>query len=119
MGWRLYKELVFALLAVISVGTVAYDYAVHPTAYTSRLIFEFDIVVAYIFLGDFFITWLLTKQKRGYLRRNWYLLLASIPMTYAWAELLRGLRLLELVRLIRAAQHAQIVWETARRYRKV
>ena len=74
-------------------------------------------MVAYIFLGDFFIAWSLSKHKQQYFKRNWYLLLASIPLTYAWAELLRGVRLLELVRLIRAAQHARFVWQTARRYR--
>ena len=43
------------------------------------------------------------------MKENWYLLLASIPIVDSWAELLRGLRLLELVRLVRAGEHLNYV----------
>lgn len=117
MKWRLVKESFFALLALLSVCTVAYDYVAHPSAYTSHLILEFDLVVAYLFLADFGLSWYFSRHRHQYFRHNWYILLASIPITATWAELLRGLRLLEFVRLIRAAQHAQVVWQAARRYR--
>lgn len=117
MKWRLIKETLFALLALASVVTVAHDAWGHPSAYTSHLILEFDLVVAYVFLADFGLSWYFSRHRRQYFRHNWYILLASIPITSTWAELLRGLRLLEFIRIIRATQHVRIVWQAARRYR--
>lgn len=104
-NWRFYKELVLALLAIISIVFVIYEYVAEPSDEIITYIVRFDIAVALIFLTDFLIALLRSKNKRFYLKKNWYLLLASIPILDSWAELLRGLRLLELVRLVRAGEH--------------
>lgn len=103
--WQFYKELVLAGLAVLSVGFVFYEFIAQPDQATRQLINLFDIIVALIFLADFLWAWLHAKHKARFLSHNWYLLLASIPLLNSWAELLRGLRLLELVRLMRAGEH--------------
>lgn len=94
-----------ATLAVLSVIFVFYEFFASPDAATKLIIGRFDIFVALIFLTDFCIALLNAPSKSQYMRNNWYLLLASIPIVDSWAELLRGLRLLELVRLVRAGEH--------------
>lgn len=102
------KEIGYAILALLSVLSVFYEmlWALDPTTISS--INTFDIVVALVFLTDFMYYLLQSKNKSLYLRKNWYLLLASIPILETWAELLRGLRLLELVRLVRAGEHLSV-----------
>lgn len=109
-----YKELIMAFLALLSVFFVFYEY-LYPTSQTMHLfIVRFDIAVAVIFLVDFFVAFSRAPDKSHYLRHNWYLLLASIPIVDGWAELLRGLRLLELVRLVRAGSHLTYVYESVK-----
>ena len=111
----LVKEIFMALLAVSSVFFVFYDYFGTPDELQNRYIMRFDIVVAIIFLVDFLFSLTAAQNKRKYLRANWYLLLAAIPIIEGWAELLKGLRLLELVRIIRAGSHLEYVYELSRK----
>lgn len=109
-----YKELFMALLAVLSVFFVFYEYIV-PTNETAHFyIMRFDIIVALIFLTDFIVALVSAKDKAHYLKHNWYLLVASIPIIDGWAELLRGLRLLELVRLVRAGSHVTYAYSAVK-----
>lgn len=105
-----YKELIMALLAILSVFFVFYEYLVPTGDQLHLFIVRFDIAVAVIFLVDFFIALASAPDKARYMRHNWYLLLASIPIVDGWAELLRGLRILELVRLVRAGSHMTYVY---------
>lgn len=113
LTFRFYKELFYAVLAVSSVTTVVYEYAVSPDAGVRGAIFDFDLIVALLFLLDFLGGWYAAQHKARYFRANWYLLLASIPITEAWAEVLRALRLFELLRLIRAGEHVSYAWHEA------
>ncbi len=102
---RFYKELVFSFLALLSVVMVGIEHFYQLEASTVARIGQIDVIIALIFLADFILTMLKSKNKLKYTKNNWYLLLASIPVVEGWAEILRGLRLLELVRLIRAGEH--------------
>lgn len=101
----LIKEIIFSLLAVLSVMSVFYEMFWTIDSSTISKLNRFDIFVALLFLTDFVYYFIQSKNKSKYMRKNWYLLLASIPILDSWAELLRGLRLLELVRLVRAGEH--------------
>lgn len=100
-----YKEVILSSLAVISIALLTYETFMNPQPSTVRTIFYFDLIVAIIFLTDFSYMLFMAKNKSKYLRENWFLLLASIPLVDSWAEVLRGLRILALVRLIRAGEH--------------
>ncbi len=111
----LVKEVVMALLALLSVYFVYYEFAYAPEAATKELIGIFDMGVALIFLADFSFYFIKARYKMAYLRSHWYLLLASIPIANNWADLLRALRLLELVRLVRAGEHLSYIMHSTRK----
>ena len=108
-NYRFFKEIVLAVMALLSVILVIFEYLLKLDEPIRASILRFDILVAIIFLIDF--TWYFMKSKRKlkYIKSNWFLLLASIPIVDSWAELLRGLRLFELVRLVRAGEHLNYV----------
>ena len=103
-----FKEITYSILAVLSVLSVFYEMFWTLDSTTVSRINKFDIFVALLFLTDFIYYLIRSRNKTIYIRKNWYLLLASIPILDSWAELLRGLRLLELVRLVRAGEHLSV-----------
>lgn len=107
----LYKEIVFAVLAVLSVATVFLEIFMELDSDTISRLYKFDIFVALLFLTDFFFYFSKANNRLLYMRKNWFLLLASIPILESWAELLRGLRILELVRLVRAGEHLTVSYK--------
>lgn len=109
-----YKELFLAGLAIVSVYFVFYEYLHTVSDSTVAAIQLFELLVACIFLTDFSFMYAKSPDKKTFLRKNWYLLLASIPILNSWAELLRGLRLLVLVRLIRAGEHLSYAMHAAK-----
>lgn len=109
-----YKEIVFSILAVLSVLGVFYEMFWTVDENTISRIYLFDIGVALLFLSDFVYYLLRSKHKKRYMHKNWYLLLASIPILESWAELLKGLRLLELVRIVRAGEHLSVSFKGVR-----
>lgn len=111
-----YKELFLASLAILSVYFVFYEFFAHPSQQTIHTINTFEIVVAVIFLFDFFYYLAKSKSKKVYFKENWYMLLASIPILDGWAELLRGLRMLELIRLLRAEEHLKYALRASKQH---
>ena len=103
--WYFYKEIFLAALAIISVCLLVYESLANPSGEVKLKINNFDFAVAIIFLADFLISLIHSREKKHFLAHNWYMLLASIPLSYGWAEALRGLRVLGLFRLVRAGEH--------------
>lgn len=101
----LIKEVFLGLLAMISIILVLYEIFYEPDAQTLQRLNHIDIVIACVFLIDFCASLILTNDRKKYLRHNWYFLFAAIPITDSIAELLRGIRILRLIRLIRAGEH--------------
>lgn len=99
------KEMLFSVLALASVGLLLWEYLGSPNIETRRLILRFDFVVAVVFLTDYLYMLARAKHKRVFIRQNWFLLLASIPLLESWVEALRALRILALVRLLRTGEH--------------
>lgn len=102
------------MLAVASVSLLFYEWTLKPSHTVRDAILWFDVAVAVIFLADY--CWMLAHapKKWRFVMHNWYLLLASVPIVDSWAEILRGLRLLELLRLIRAGEHVAYVMQVRR-----
>lgn len=101
----LLKEIFLALLAILSMCLVIFEFIVQPDVQTLINLNHVDIMIASIFLTDFVVSLLLTSDRQKYMRHNWYFIFASIPITDSIAEMLRGIRILRLVRLIRAGEH--------------
>lgn len=103
----LLKELFLASLAIVSIFMIIFEYRSQPDIQMLLKLNRIDIVIACIFLTDFVLSLLLTRNRKKYLRHNWYFIFASIPITDSIAELLRGIRLLRLIRLVRAGEHLE------------
>lgn len=100
-----YKEVIFSFLAVLSLVLLGYEFFYSPPEEIVQKITKFDFLVALLFLTDFLIQLYRSNDKKKFMKHNWYLLLASIPLVDSWTEVLRGLRILSLVRLVRASEH--------------
>lgn len=107
-----YKEVVFSILAVLSLVLLAYEFFYSPSKDIVHKISRFDFLVALLFLTDFLLQFFKAKNKRTFMRHNWYLLLASIPLVDSWTEALRALRILSLIRLVRASEHIKYATES-------
>ncbi len=116
------KELLFSFLAVLSVGLLLWEILDSPTPEQQKIVYGFDVVVAFIFLADYAYLLHGATDKWYFVRHNWFLLLASVPLTTSWAEALKAFRLLVFVRLFRAGEHVyyaqKIVVESSQRKRR-
>ena len=102
-----HKEILLLILALASVGLLVYEEITKPKGRALELIDIFDIFVAFVFLIDFFVLLKKSQQKLFFLKHNWYLLVASIPLYSGWAEVLRSLRILRFIKLIRFGEHLE------------
>ncbi len=100
-----HKEISLLLLAFISIALLVYEELYNPRETVLVWIDWFDFFVAFIFLIDFFVLYKKATNKLHFLWRNWYLLVASIPLYVPWAMALRGLRILRFIRLISVGEH--------------
>ena len=65
------KEIIFTILAVFSVFLLIYEYATSPPEATMKIFNRIEIVIALIFLFDFFLQMYFAKDKKAYFKRNW------------------------------------------------
>lgn len=101
----LVKEALLVVLAFFSVGLGLYEMLGTPSDSQVKFIDSADIIIALIFLVDFLIMLNLAKNRSLFWKHNWYLLLACIPIYSSWAAILRGVRILAVFRVLRAAEH--------------
>ena len=102
--------LLIVLLAVISILLLGYE-LLKPDMPKDRLLLlqQIDLVIAWIFLSDFFLGLIFNSREKGvrvYWRENWLNLASSIPIT---SEVTRFLRILRIVRALRIIRSARVV----------
>ena len=99
--------LVIACLAVLSIGLLAYEFTAWADPQTIKYTQEIDLIIAWIFLTDFFLGLLCNRNltKHAYFQQNWLNLASSIPVTEDAVRILRILRALRAFRVIRAAMN--------------
>ncbi|MGQ0530472.1 MAG: ion transporter [Panacagrimonas sp.] len=85
------------LLAVLSVGLLAWEMWGDVDEPTSRLIFTIDYIVCAIFAVEFLWRWRAAGWTRDYVKRNWYEVLGMIPLQH---PILRGFRLFRVLRIL-------------------
>jgi hypothetical protein len=70
------------------------------------LLFDiYEVLVALVFIAEFVFEWYHAKNRRLYIRRNWFYLLAAVPIPTQTFELLRGIRVLRLLKLLEVFAH--------------
>ena len=99
------KEVILGSLGVLSVGLVLLELLGHLSEQQVDDLAHVDFAVACVFLLDFIVSLVNVKNRGKYLQHNWYFLLAAIPLTDVVTGLLRGLRVLSVLRLVRAGGH--------------
>jgi voltage-gated potassium channel len=112
-----YYSLALVLLAILSLLLLGYEF--FPTANVEyiNLFQNIDIIIAIIFLIDFFagLFFNTTMTKRAYWSHNWLNLMSSIPITSDVTRVLRILRVIRAIRIIRASMN---FWFAKSRYQK-
>lgn len=105
--WRfLYaKECIIITLAVLSLTFLALDQFFQLSQAQQKALYVYDVTVGLIFIGEFLMELWLTTDRKGYVKSNWFYLFAAIPLPYAIAQLLRGLRIIRVVKLIKSGTH--------------
>ncbi len=97
----IWNEIILALLGVLSVGLLIYEFSSNLSNTTRAWFYGIDKVIACIFLFDFFTGLHAAQNKAKYWKSNWYLLLASIPFSEGVFQSLRALRILRLITIFR------------------
>lgn len=89
-------DWVMLALAIVSVAMLAYETWGDPTAAQRDMIIRLDYAIIGVFALEFMYRWSRDPRPRTFVLRNWYDLLAMIPVHH---PLVRGLRLFRLVRV--------------------
>ena len=94
------------LLALFSVALLAAAER-DTTALTRQRIIQIDLMVVAIFLADW-VFWLTrSSDNRTYLKRTWWDLLGMVPLAVPGGMVFGFLRLLRLLRIVRAFEHTR------------
>lgn len=85
------------VLALVSVGLLAWEMLADVDERTRQLIFAADYAICAIFAVEFGWRWHQAGWSREYVKRNWYEVLGMIPLQH---PVLRGFRLFRALRII-------------------
>jgi voltage-gated potassium channel len=95
------QELLFMLLAAVSVSLIVLE-ALHDLSPHQQELFErVDLVIASLFLLEFLYRLVGAEDRKRFWARSWWELLAAIPVTADMTRALRGVQLLRAIRFIR------------------
>jgi voltage-gated potassium channel len=115
-------ELFVLVLALLSVLLLILEFAGEFSPEDRRFLERADLVIAMLFLIEFTVRLARAPDRKAFMKKYWWELLASIPLTNEVARSLRGLRLLRIIRLlrilrvIRLAVRLRILFERSQRF---
>lgn len=95
------KDVAISTLAIASAVLLVLELSAELSSAQLRILYTFDFAVALLFLMDFLYELHSAKDKSVYFKKNWYLLLASIPITGGTYQALRSVQLIRLMRIVR------------------
>lgn len=98
---RVFNDSLLITLALVSVVLLLFELTARPTGETLATIRMVDLFVAIIFGAEFLIRLTESKQKKAFMKKNWWQILASVPITGSGTQALRSLMLIRLFRIIR------------------
>lgn len=116
---NIWYALFIVTLALLSIAQLAYTLwypGVSPETVT--LLLRIDLVIAYIFLTDFFVGLYFAKFTEGrktFFKHNWLNLVSSVPISNELIHALRLLRVLRAMRVVRAATNFYFAQSRQRR----
>lgn len=96
------------VLALLSVVMVFVEIIGNINPGQEQIIQSVDLTIALIFLGDFIYNWKNSKDKKVFLHKYWWELLAAIPITTTTTQALRVLKIAEIFPLIEMFRFARL-----------
>ena len=115
---NLWYASIMVLLAVIGLGMLLYEFSPWARSEVVLVTIKLDLLIAYIFLVDFFVGLLFNQRysRTDYWRKIWLDFISSIPVT---SDMARALRILRALRAVRVISTALDIWFTSKRYRNL
>jgi voltage-gated potassium channel len=96
-------DILMVVLALFSVALLIVETNTPLTGKQSNTIVVTDLVIAGIFLVEWIIRFIDADDRKLFVKKYWWELLASIPIPSNFAQALRALRVLRVLRIIRLA----------------
>ncbi len=112
--WVTIEEFAMAFLSVLSGALLTVELSDNLSASTIGLIDRIDISIALVFLVEFLARLYFAERRKEFFRKNWWELLAAIPVTTPVTEALRLLRLIRFIRIGRIMLHFEFAKEETR-----
>jgi len=97
-------SIIITILAFGSLGMLSYEFFPNADTEVISLFQKIDIIIAIIFLTDFFagLAFNTSVSRKKFFKQNWLNLISSIPVTSDITRALRILRIFRAFRVIRA-----------------
>lgn len=112
------RDVVISLLAIFSAGLLIFEIGAELQAHQSLLIYTLDYIIAMVFLVDFGYEVTTAKEKKHYIKKNWYLLLASVPISGGIFQAIRSVQLIRLMRIVRLYARIKAISDKTERVSK-
>ncbi len=97
----LVKEIIMLSLVAVSFGLLALEHFEQLTHNQLLAVDVYEVVVALIFMAEFCFELYYAKNRKKYWRTHWFYLIAAIPVPTESFELLKGIRVLRLFKLLK------------------
>lgn len=98
---KVMNDILMIALALISILLLILEVTAEISIEQKKVIGYADLGICAIFFGEFSYRFFKSENRALFLRKHWWELLASIPITSEAAQILRGVRLLRIFRLLR------------------
>lgn len=99
------KEVAMVALALMCLAGLALEHLEKLSELQLYALGMFELMVGVLFMAEFAFELYFAKGRKKYWRHHWYFLLAGIPLPAQAFDILRGVRLLRLVRLFKIFAH--------------
>lgn len=104
---NVWYALIIVCLALSSVGMLGYEFWPGASPSTTALFQRLDLIIALIFLSDFFLGLIFNTSlsRKDYFKYNWLNVISSIPITTDITQALRILRMFRAIRVMRTGMN--------------
>lgn len=98
---ELLNDITMIVLSLVSVFLLFFEVLADQSPQQLRTLETADIAIACVFLAEFFSRLARAENRKIFVRRHWWELLASIPISSGATQYLRALNLLRIIRVVR------------------
>ncbi len=99
------KEVVMYTLVGFSFAFLALEHLERLSHEQLVAIEWFEVGLALFFITEFVFEWHYARDRRHYLKYHWFYLIAAVPVPTTSFEILRGIRLLRVLKLLKIFAH--------------